>query len=108
MLRGKQRFAMIVKPVISSISMTQTIIHLEWAPCSEGAQVGIETAIIVFRMHSFSPTIPEFLFHRAPSEQQPGFVKVIAQCVKARHPNHYRGCISKISKALLTFLQGCL
>src|SRR5579864_9173007 len=58
-------------------------------------------------MHTRSPAVALFLFHGAPGEGQPSFIKERAELVRARNPDHDRSHVGHDAETLFMFTYCC-
>src|SRR5579872_60449 len=97
--------ATVKNPAILATVMAHSVLHLEGFACVEAAYINLQTAVEIFGVHIFGPTVPIFLFEGTPDKVQPTFVEVVAKLVRPRHPDHDRRSISDRFIKLLVLSQ---
>src|SRR5690348_9729899 len=97
--------SMIENPAVFSIAPAKPILHRERLATIEGIGVGLYASIYIFRVQSGCPAGAQLLFEAAAGEVEPGLVDIVAQRVRASHPDHYRSGVGNEAKTLFAFLR---
>src|ERR1051325_2869825 len=85
--------------------VSEPIFHRERPAVVKSVVVSIQASLPVVGVHSLGPAVPPLRFQTTPGKFQPWTIKVGAQLVGARHPDHDWSRVCDKTETLFTFPQ---
>src|SRR5262249_19163750 len=88
----------VIDPAKCAVVTAKPVLHPEFLPVVEVADVGFEATIKILLMNAFRPAASKFLRHAAAGKGQPWSIKPYTQLVLSGHPDHDRGGVHDLAE----------
>src|SRR5262249_9615136 len=95
------RHARVEDPPMHTVAPFEPVLQGEALPPVHCREIAFDAPLVILRVDTLRPPVPEILLECSSGEVQPRFVEERTECVRTRHPDEYRRGIRHHTEALL-------